>query len=229
MSERQHVDILGAIYAILGGLFLFVAVFLVAVVGFRAVASGDARDVMDTMTSDPRMMASLLSLLPGLPAFIGGIGLLKRKSWAWGLVWVLACMGLVSFPIGMALGAYAIWVLTRSETRQALRVDANGSTMMRTVKVTAVLSLLLMIASYPACQLSEPIMQAELNKLSPEERELRQFDLVYVRWGLPGILAFLWGLMLGVVAFISWIVERIRIRKSVRHAPVNSNVGNTAV
>jgi len=66
--------------------------------------------------------------------------------------------------------------------------------------------LLLIIASYPACQFSEPIVQAELSKLSPEERELRQFDMVYLRWALPGVLSFLWGCMLGLVAIISWIV-----------------------
>ena len=49
--------------------------------------------------------------------------------------------------------------------------------------------------------------------LSPEERELRQFDMVYLRWALPGVLAFLWGSMLAIVAIISWIVERKRIRK----------------
>ena len=49
----------------------------------------------------------------------------------------------------------------------------------------------------PACQFSEPIVQAELSKLSPQERELHQFDMIYLRWALPGVLAFLWGFMLG--------------------------------
>jgi len=101
-----------------------------------------------------------------------------------------------------------------------LGVDANGS-VMRAIKVTAALSLLLIIASYPACQFSEPIVQAELSKLSPEERELRQFDMVYLRWALPGVLSFLWGCMLGLVAIISWIVERKWIRKKSSLAPLD--------
>ena len=103
--------------------------------------------------------------------------------------------------------------------RQSLGVDKTAS-VMRAIKVTAAVSLLLIIASYPACQFSEPIVQAELSKLSPEERELHQFDLVYARWALPGVLAFLWGSMLGVVALVSWIVERKRIRKMAAAAPV---------
>jgi hypothetical protein len=212
MSNQQHIVVLGAIYTILGVLNLIVAVVLFAAMGAQAALSGNARAVMDTMTSDVRLVLASVSLLAGLLTFTGGVGLLKHKSWAWGLVWVLACMSLLSVPMGTALGAYALWVLTRSEVRQSLGVDANGS-VMRAIKVTAALSLLLMIASYPACQFSEPIVQAELSKLSPEERELRQFDMVYLRWALPGVFAFLWGLMLGVVAIVSWIVERKRIRK----------------
>jgi len=83
------------------------------------------------------------------------------------------------------------------------------------------LSLFLIIVSYPACQFSEPIVQTELSKLSPEERELRQFDMVYLRWALPGVLVFLWGSMLAIVAIISWIVERKRIRKRLVPAPLD--------
>lgn len=217
----QHLRILGIIYTIVGALNLILAVVFFATMGVNALLSEDARAVVVTMTSDAGLVLASISLLAGVPTLIGGIGLLKQKSWAWGLVWVLACMSLMSVPIGTALGAYALWVLTRSETRQSLRVDVNGSSMMRTVKVTAALALLLMIASYPACQLTEPIVQAELSKLSPEERELHQFDMIYLRWALPGALAFLWGFMLGVVAIVSWIVERRRMRKRVVPAPVD--------
>jgi len=214
MGNQQHLPILGTVYTVVGVLNLIVAVVLFAAMGTQAALSEDLRAAMDTMTSDVRLVAASVSLLAGLLTLTGGVGLLKQKSWAWGLVWVLACMSLLSVPIGTALGGYALWVLTRSEVRESLGVDANGSAM-RAIKVTAALSLLLMIASYPACQLSEPIVQAELSKLSPEERELRQFDMVYLRWGLPGVFAFLWGVMLGVVAIVSWIVERRRIRKTV--------------
>ena len=215
MSNEQHLPLLGTLYIIVGALNLMIAALFFATMCTQALTSGDPRSVMEIMTSDKRLVVASVSLLAGLLTLTGGVGLRKRKSWAWGLVWVLACMSLLSVPIGTALGAYALWVLSRSEARQALGVDANGS-VMRAIKVTAALSLLLIIASYPACQFSEPIVQAELSKLSPEERELRQFDMVYLRWALPGVLAFLWGLMLGFIAIVSWIVERKRIRKNQR-------------
>jgi hypothetical protein len=214
MSNQQHLSVLGSVNVIVGILNLIMAMGLLAAMGAQGALAWNARAVMDTITSDVRLVVGSVSLLAGLLTLTGGVGLLKHKSWAWGLVWVLACMSLLSVPIGTALGAYALWVLTRSEVRQSLGVDANGS-VMRAIKVTAALSLLLMMVSYPACQFSEPIVQAELSKLSPEERELRQFDMVYLRWALPGIFAFLWGFMLAVVAIVSWIVERKRIRKRV--------------
>ena len=212
MTNQQHLPVLGAVYTIVGVLNVVLGVALFAAMCVQASASGNAGDVMNAMTSDVRLVLVSVALLSGLLTLTGGVGLLKRKSWAWGLIWVLASMSLVSFPIGTALGAYALWVLTRSEVRQSLGMDANGSAM-RVIKVTAALSLLLIIVSYPACQYSEPIVQAELSKLSPEERQLHQFDMVYLKWALPGILAFLWGLMLGGVAIVSWIVEKRRIRK----------------
>jgi len=212
MSNEQHLPLLGTLYIIVGALNLMIAALFFATMCTQDLTSGDPRSVMDIMTSDTRLVLAFVSLLAGLLTLTGGVGLRKRKSWAFGLVWVLACMSLLSVPIGTALGAYALWALSRSEVRQSLGVDANGS-VMRAFKVTAALSLLLIIASYPACQFSEPIVQAELSKLSPEERELRQFDMVYMRWALPGVLSFIWGSMLGLVAIISWIVERKWIRK----------------
>jgi hypothetical protein len=218
LSKQEHLAVLGTIYTIVAVVNLILAVVFFAGMGAQIALSGDARAAMDTLTSDMRLFVAPVSLLAGLLTLTGGIGLRKHKSWAWGLVWVLACMSLLSAPIGTALGAYALWVLTRSEVRQALGADAHGS-VMRAIKVTAALSLFLIIVSYPACQIAEPIVQAELSKLSPEERELRQFDMVYMRWGLPGVLAFLWGSMLGIVALVSWIVERRRIRKRELTAP----------
>jgi len=122
MSNEQHLPILGAFYLIVGVLNLIVAIVLLAALGALAAFSGDARVVMDTITSDGRLMVASVSLVAGPLNLIGGVGLLKKKSWVWGLVWVLACMSLLSVPIGTALGAYALWVLTRSEVRQSLGV-----------------------------------------------------------------------------------------------------------
>jgi len=51
-----------------------------------------------------------------IPSLIGGLGLLKLKSWARYLVLVLGFLNLPGIPVGTALGIYTIWVLLKDET-----------------------------------------------------------------------------------------------------------------
>ena len=74
-------------------------------------------------------------------------------------------------------------------------------------KIFVLLAVLLLIASYPACQYGEHLVLPELAKLSPAERELHELDLEYIRFVLPGILMFFAGVGLVVVATVIWIVE----------------------
>jgi hypothetical protein len=56
-------------------------------------------------------------LLFAIPSIIGGIALLQGKSWALTLILVMGCFKLFSFPIGTALGVYAIWVYAESNKK----------------------------------------------------------------------------------------------------------------
>ena len=62
-------------------------------------------------------------IILSIPEVIGGIGLLKRKSWARILVLVLAATDLIFIPIGTAIGVYSIWVLLQDETVQLFTRD----------------------------------------------------------------------------------------------------------
>ena len=95
---------LGALYAIVGGINLITAVVLLAGTGALAVLSGDARTAVDTMTSEPAMMIASFSLLAGPLNLIGGIGLLKKRSWAWGLVLGLSMHEFTELPNRHASG-----------------------------------------------------------------------------------------------------------------------------
>ena len=54
---------------------------------------------------------------------IGGIGLLQHKPWARILVLILACVELIDFPIGTAVGIYSLWVLIQDETVKLFQPD----------------------------------------------------------------------------------------------------------
>lgn len=118
MSIQQHLTVLGAIFIALGALGLLIALIVfVAVVG-GGFASGDAQAAAIT-TGVGAAIAFFIALFSA-PGLIGGWGLLKRKPWSRVLVLVLACLNLLSIPIGTAIGIYALWVLTRPEAQQAL-------------------------------------------------------------------------------------------------------------
>lgn len=115
---QKHITILGTLYIALGTLGVLAAIIVfVSVVG-GGLLSGDAQAL--AITSGVGTVVAVFILLISAPGIIGGIGLLKRKSWARMLVMILACLNLLSIPFGTALGIYALWALTRPETQQIL-------------------------------------------------------------------------------------------------------------
>ena len=59
---------------------------------------------------------ALWLVLVSVPGIVGGMGLLKYRSWARYLVLVLSILGLLNVPVGTAIGVYSIWVLAQDET-----------------------------------------------------------------------------------------------------------------
>ena len=55
-----------------------------------------------------------------VPGIVGGVGLLRSKSWARYVILVLSILDLLNIPIGTALGIYGIWVLVNDETVRLL-------------------------------------------------------------------------------------------------------------
>lgn len=215
MDLERHLKRLTIIYIVLGGLSAVLGLLTLAGMAGEGMLSGDAREMVGAVTADVRGVVALLSIFGAVPAFAAGLGLLGRKPWAWGLIIVLACLSLLSIPVGTAVGGYALWTLTRPGAREALGVGIGspGEAGVRPWRraypwVFVALSLLLMLASVPACQYGERAVQAELNKLSPEELQQHQFDAAYLRWVLPGILMFCAGMGLSAVAVVSWVGER---------------------
>jgi hypothetical protein len=56
----------------------------------------------------------------GILEIVGGRGLLNHRRWSRMLVIVMAVINLSSFPLGVALGVYALWVLFKTESEQVL-------------------------------------------------------------------------------------------------------------
>jgi hypothetical protein len=72
-------------------------------------------------------LVGLFLLIVSIPEIIGGIGLLRRRSWARIVLLVLAVLELIRVPLGTALGVYTIWVLVQEETKQILESEGGAT------------------------------------------------------------------------------------------------------
>ena len=124
---ESQVKVVGILYIIMNGLTLFACVIALIVMAVIGVAGGAAA-LSEQGSEEAAVVAgvfSVLGLLIGcmalvfsLPGLIAGIGLLKFRPWARILAIVLAVLNLLNFPLGTALGIYALVVLLKTETIQ---------------------------------------------------------------------------------------------------------------
>jgi serine/threonine protein kinase len=108
-----HITILGILHIGFGTIFL-----LAMLLSFDEMfSSGNRRDTSATFIA----ILTFCLQVPLVIGIIGGVGLLKRQTWARPLIMVAGCASLFIAPIGTFLGVYTIWVLRRLDTaRQSI-------------------------------------------------------------------------------------------------------------
>lgn len=118
-----HVKVLGVLYLALSALGLLLGLFLLLAVGGAAGIVGATAPPEDAAVAIPILgitgtALAALCLIVSAPGLIAGWGLLNYKSWARILAIVLAAVNLLNFPIGTAIGIYALWVLLSKDTER---------------------------------------------------------------------------------------------------------------
>jgi hypothetical protein len=112
---EQHIKIVSVIYIVFGILGMIGAVIIfVAGVG-SGLLSGDPDAAIAGGTCGT-IFAVVVAVL-SLPSLIAGLGLKNRKEWARILTIILSALNLLNFPIGTAIGGYALWVLLNDQAR----------------------------------------------------------------------------------------------------------------
>jgi len=127
----RHVDLLGTLYLIWGALCLVVSLAMIAL-AFTAMAvsgtvvSGEpGAGIAAGFVAGLFLTLSVLALLFGALHLWNAYALQQGRDWAWPVGLVLGVLDLVFVPFGTALGAYALWVLTRRDA--ASRTVRSGS------------------------------------------------------------------------------------------------------
>ncbi|MEL7589209.1 MAG: hypothetical protein AAGU19_21025 [Prolixibacteraceae bacterium] len=110
---EKHINVVGVLYIVLSVLsFLgaFTIYFLLRLIGNFA----DDHNANMVLSLIAQVLSVVLVVL-AIPGLVGGIGLIKRKSWARILVLILSIINLLNFPIGTAIGIYSIRALLQPE------------------------------------------------------------------------------------------------------------------
>ncbi len=117
METFEHRRILGiatVVYHSFNLLVLFVLLPLFAGVSIFSLPDAPELSGLVLVILSVVIFAVLLLALPGI---IGGIGLIKGKSWGRILTMIANVITLFNFPIGTALAAYTFWVLVMKNDR----------------------------------------------------------------------------------------------------------------
>ncbi len=123
LGMKKHVELVGTLYMITGGLSLLVAVSMLSL-GLGAVMLTDSAGSGDARQGIPALLAvgvfaalAGLTLVWALAHFWSGMALRRFGPLARAIAIVLAVLNLFVLPFGTALGIYALWVLMNEQTR----------------------------------------------------------------------------------------------------------------
>lgn len=111
---QKHLDLLGILYLVFSLLGILAAGIVFTVLAGSGILSGEVNVFAITATIGG--LIALFLFLISLPGAIGGIGLLRRYSWARTFGLILGALNLFNIPFGTALGLYTFWVLLNDET-----------------------------------------------------------------------------------------------------------------
>jgi len=123
---NEHKRVLGIIYIATAALqilaLLLVYMLFSTIFAFvKDEVPADEVWILELIFNILRFLPWLVVILISIPSIIAGFGLLNNKSWAMVLALILGCIKLFSFPIGTAIGVYAIWVYVESNKLEKLQ------------------------------------------------------------------------------------------------------------
>ena len=126
----RHIDLLGLLYVLAGGLSALVAGALIALgLGALSIVLGPSSEtsrVAAAVTAGIFLVLAFIVLVWAGVSAMAGRGLRRRRPWARLTALALAVVNLFVLPFGTALGVYALWVLVHNEARHEFQ-PAHGS------------------------------------------------------------------------------------------------------
>lgn len=120
---KKHVDVVGTLYLLTGGLSLLIGVSMLSLgLGAAALipASGNGETgspIAAGLAAGTFVTIAAIVLVWAAVHAWNGLALRRHGEWARAVAIVLAVLNLFVLPFGTALGVYALWVLLSEQTR----------------------------------------------------------------------------------------------------------------
>lgn len=114
-----HIKVIGVLFLVCGGILVAMALFFPALFGLvasivRADGDPDAAIATNVLGITGAAFSIFFAAL-AVPFVATGWGMLKLKSWSRIAGIVLGALMLISFPLGTAVGIYALVILFRKD------------------------------------------------------------------------------------------------------------------
>jgi hypothetical protein len=120
----RHVTGVGVLFIFFGAQGVFLSlVFVMAIMSGASLSSDE--QVASAMRGIGLAIIAPFCLIEALK-IVGGVALLRRKSWGRIMILILAFLSIPLPPIGTAYGVYAIVVLLKDETAKLFATVADG-------------------------------------------------------------------------------------------------------
>ena len=125
---QKHVDVLGLLYVVWGGLFLLagaigLALMLGAVALLQYGTAGEVSGLAAGLTAAMFGTLAVIALAWGGIHASAGLALRRHRSWSRTVALVFGVVDLALLPFGTALGIYALWVLLNDDARAQFEVS----------------------------------------------------------------------------------------------------------
>lgn len=126
---RTHIQVVAIVHVVYNLLAVLAAVGFIIFwaiasfgIGAGAAASGEASAdesaAIGSFLAAFGLVVGCASLLPSLPGFLAGLGLLRKHSWARLVLIIVSAIHVLTFmPTGIVIGGYSLWVLLNPETK----------------------------------------------------------------------------------------------------------------
>jgi hypothetical protein len=120
---KRHVDLVGLLYMLWGGMILLISVSLsatgvaAALIGDSASAAMAAGRLNASLVASIYFMLAALGFVFGLTHLWVGSRLRRFREWARAFAIVLSVVDLVCVPFGTGLGIYTLWALLKEQSK----------------------------------------------------------------------------------------------------------------